>query len=232
MSSAILEAENYHRWVFSLFESYLRGSVLEIGMGYGQYTPWIAGRCGELTAVDIDPTLIAGMKNKLPSNAHTVLADLSSIDFPAQVGNNIYSFAVCLNVLEHIEDDAAAMKNLYRVLEPGGGLFVLVPAHASLYGTMDRLAGHQKRYSVPQLICLAKDAGFEIVHSEYLNPIGGVGWWLNAKICRPKTLSDISVNRQIVLFDHYLIPLSKMLNRWSRKLFGQSVWLNVRRPVL
>lgn len=230
MSSALPEARNYHLWIFSLFEKDLRGRVLEIGMGYGQYTNWIADRCNELTVVDIDAALIRNVKGWLPSHAQAVMDDVSAADFSEHIGQGVFSFAVCLNVLEHIEDDLAAMNNLYRVLEPGGRAFILVPAHSFLYSEMDRMAGHWRRYTLVELTRLAGECGFEIEKAEYLNPIGGIGWWLNAVFNRPKTLSDQSINRQILLFDRYGISLSRFFNRFSRKWFGQSAWIILRRP--
>ncbi len=229
MSSALPEAQNYHRWIFSLFAERLQGRVLEIGMGYGQYTHWIADRCNELIVVDIDSVLIKNIQGSLPPNAQAVLADFSATGFPGCIGETAFSFVVCLNVLEHIEDDHAAMGNLYRVLEPGGGAFILVPAHTFLYGEMDRMAGHWRRYSLTAFNQLAEACGFEIEAAEYFNPVGGIGWWLNARLHKPRTLSDRSVNSQIIIFDRYMVAISRFFNRFSRNWFGQSAWMILRR---
>lgn len=228
MSPIIPKAMNYHRWLFSLFEDRIHGKVLEIGLGYGQYTSWIANRCEELVSVDIDLSLITTLEHNLPSNTKTILADLCDIDFSKRVGEFSFSFAICLNVLEHIEDQQTAMMNLCRVLKPGGSLFILVPAYASLYGPMDRLAGHLRRYSMSQLGRVAEECGFEIVRKGYLNPIGGIGWWVNSKLFKPESLSNNSIGRQILFFDRYLVPISRFFNWFSRKFFGQSVWMILR----
>jgi 2-polyprenyl-3-methyl-5-hydroxy-6-metoxy-1,4-benzoquinol methylase len=53
---------------------------------------------------------------------------------------------LCINVLEHTEDDVAALRNAYALLPGGGRVIVFVPADRSLYGSLDRSVGHLRRY--------------------------------------------------------------------------------------
>ena len=85
MSSALPEAVNYHRWIFDLIRPYLRGRLLEVGFGYGQYTRQLAGRVDALVAVDLDPACLA-IEHALPGNTRLILADLSQDDFLGRVG--------------------------------------------------------------------------------------------------------------------------------------------------
>ena len=71
------------------------------------------------------------------------------------------------DVLEHIEDDAAALANLYRVLKPGGRLYLAVPAHNFLRSDEDDRAGHFRRYSSPMLRTRLEKAGFQIEFGSY-----------------------------------------------------------------
>ena len=70
---------------------------------------------------------------------------------------------MCAEVLEHLDDDAAAAAELHRVLRPGGLLVVTVPANPYRYDWTDRWAGHRRRYTVPGLAGLLEDAGFASV---------------------------------------------------------------------
>ncbi len=136
---------------------------------------------------------------------------------------------MCLNVLEHIEDDVATLCMFREMLQPGGSLLLLVPAHQALYGRMDELAGHYRRYSRPHLERRFCEAGLAPQELRYFNPLGGVGWWLNAKLAKPRTLSDDAVNRQIRFFDRYVQPLSRVVDPLTAPFFGQSLWARATR---
>jgi SAM-dependent methyltransferase len=133
-----------------------------------------------------------------------------------------------INVLEHIEDDAHAIANLVDVLKLGGHLLISVPAHMLLYNDLDRLAGHFRLYTTRRLLELLSNQPVEIVRLNYFNPIGGLGWLAN-RLKRHNSLNDSAVNGQIVLFDKYVVPLSRALDPLSRNFFGQSVICIARR---
>jgi SAM-dependent methyltransferase len=223
MSSALPEAVNYHRWILDLIRPYLGGRLLEVGFGYGQYTREMAGAVEQLLAVDLDPGCLA-IQDSLPANVRLMAADAAKDRFVERVGEGEHDVAVCLNVLEHIEDDVAAVGRLGACLRPGGRLLVLVPAHPALYGPMDRMAGHFRRYRRSGLAdCFAR-AGLELRVLGYVNPLGGIGWWVNARFGQPRSLSDTSINRQILWFDRYVQPLSRRLTPLTSRWFGQSLW--------
>jgi SAM-dependent methyltransferase len=223
MSSALPDAVNYHRWILDLIQPNLDGRVLEVGFGYGQYTREMARVVDDLVAVDLDPECLT-LSGSLPGNVRLLLADVSADEFPDRVGRSRYHTAVCLNVLEHIEDDVRALRLLGEALRPDGRLLLLVPAHRRLYGPMDRLAGHYRRYSRGVLRGRFQAAGLAVRAMRYINPLGGLGWWANARFGRPGSLSDPSVNRQILWFDRYVQPLSRFLSPLSAGFFGQSLW--------
>lgn len=74
-----------------------------------------------------------------------------------------FHLVTCLDVLEHVDDDAAAMRELARVVAPGGFLLVTVPAHPHLWSAHDVRAGHRRRYTRDALAALAEAAGLETV---------------------------------------------------------------------
>ena len=79
---------------------------------------------------------------------------------------------VCLNVLEHIEEDAATLADFASVLEPGGRLVLLVPAMPALYGSLDVHLNHFRRYDREPLGELVTRAGFDVQTIRYLNRPG------------------------------------------------------------
>ena len=230
MSSGLPHAVNYHKWILGLCEPWLTGDLLEVGFGHGQYTAWFAQKANRVVAIDADARCIKAAPPQ-PANVELATADLSDPALPDIVGRKTFDAVACLNVLEHIRDDAAALTHLREVLCPGGRLLLFVPAHQALYSAMDRLAGHFRRYGRPALRCALTSAGLQVEALQYFNPVGGVGWWLNAKLASPQDLSDPLVNRQIKWFDRVGVPLSRLLDPLTRSFFGQSLWAVARRQI-
>ena len=95
---------------------------------------------------------------------------------------------VCLNVLEHIEDDVATLADLHALLPTGGRLVLIVPALARLYGTLDVHLHHFRRYEKAELEQKIRDAGFALEDVRFLNRPGIVGWYVNGNILRRRVL--------------------------------------------
>ena len=222
MSSALPDAVNYHRWVVESFATHFGERLLEVGFGYGQYTCMIAPMVQSMTALDITDENM-GLAAELPNNVTLKVADIRSPELHSLVGRRAFDTILCMNVLEHIEDDVACLDNLRRCLAPGGKLLLLVPAFPFLFSVMDELAGHYRRYGRKELAHKLQAAGFTCSEVGYFNPVGGLGWLLTAKFFKPKTLSDDKINDKILFFDRYMVPLSRALTLFARPIFGQSV---------
>ena len=99
--------------------------------------------------------------------------------------------AILLNVLEHIEDDALAVRHLYRILKPGGIAVIEVPAGPELYDIYDELLMHYRRYKLPGLRQIFLDSKFKILRQSHLGFFLYPGFFL-VKQLRRKKRSDIS----------------------------------------
>lgn len=75
---------------------------------------------------------------------------------------------IALNVLEHIEDDRKAVGEIHRMLKPGGIVLIELPAGGKLYDFYDAAWMHHRRYDLPQVTSLLRDAGLEIVHANHM----------------------------------------------------------------
>lgn len=225
-SSAIAEAHNYMNWLVDQFKPYLRGRILEVGIGHGVYSS-LLGAYGEYLGIDHDAQSVAEARLRFPHAAFARCDILDRADLASAVPNNADT-VVSLNVFEHIEDDEKALANVIGIIKPGGHLLVSVPAMMILYNDLDRFAGHIRRYTTARLSDILGRQPVEIVRLNYINPVGAVGWWMNS-IMRPKSLDSDAVNRQIRLFDRYIIPISKTLDPLFRSFFGQSVICIARR---
>jgi SAM-dependent methyltransferase len=104
-----------------------------------------------------------------------------------------YDTVVCLNVIEHIDDDRQALRNIRNVLTDAGTAIVLVPQGQWNFGTLDEVLGHRRRYSKKQLKGLAEDCGFRVKTIFDFNRVGTPAWFLNGKILRRRHFGLLQV---------------------------------------
>jgi len=226
MSSAIGEAHNYVGWIVDIFRPYVGASLLEIGTGFGNYRRQFASVANYASA-DIDAGAVQAAAITDPAGRY-VCTDVASGDFARHFPPVSFDAVLCANVLEHVPDEQAALANMLAVLKPGGYLLLFVPAHPNLYGDMDRLAGHLRRYTRDTLFRALSGAGGRVELARYFNPLGGLGWWVN-RFRSYKTLDDGAINRQIRLFDRYILPVSRLVDPLTNRFFGQSLIAVVRK---
>lgn len=138
-----------------------------------------------------------------------------------------YDFAYTLNVLEHIEDDGAAIRQLRDLLKPGARLFIYVPAFMFLYSAMDEQVGHIRRYRRSELESLCRANGLRIERSAYVDSIGfAASLLLRMAGSRSSTLNP----RLVRFYDRIVFPLSRMLDQLTEPLFGKNVAVIASRP--
>jgi 2-polyprenyl-3-methyl-5-hydroxy-6-metoxy-1,4-benzoquinol methylase len=191
-------ATRFNRWMADVIRPWVGRRVLEIGAGIGNLSRCLAPRKELYIASDIEAESLARLKLRLAHrpNFRAAICDLSrSADFHSM--EESVDTVICLNVLEHVEDDAGALKNILSSLMPGGRVILLVPEGMSVYGELDRVLGHYRRYSEPELRRKLEAAGFEVERIFGFNRITRPGWYLNGRILRRRRFSRI----QIALFD-------------------------------
>ncbi len=103
--------------------------------------------------------------------------------------DNSVDVAILLNVLEHIEDDALAIQQLFRVLKPGGIAVIEVPAGPGLYDIYDELLMHYRRYNLSGLRRLFLDAGFAVLKQSHLGFFLYPGFFLVKRLRRKKRVN-------------------------------------------
>ena len=219
-------AANYLAWQGRLVAPELGRRVIEVGCGIGNFTGMLLDR-ETVFAVDVDPACVERLRERYPnrSNLRASVCEPASGAFADLVRFHPDS-CVCLNVLEHIEDDGRALGAMASVLVPGGVILLLVPAFPALYGPIDRNLSHYRRYRCNTLAALAQRTGLRIEKLHYVNAIGFFGWWINAHVFRREAQSQ----RQIRVFDRYIVPWMSRLEAIARPPFGQSLFAVLRKP--
>ncbi len=144
-----------------------RGRVLDAGCGDGSLTMVLLERGYHVVAVDASELAVARLEDKARDigkgmKLETCVAALERIEEPDESIEGI----VCGEVLEHLEDDLAAVKEFFRTLKPGGICVVTVPADQRKWSFVDEWSGHFRRYTKDSLTELFTQAGFhvDIIH--------------------------------------------------------------------
>jgi len=127
--------------------------ILEIGAGVSPMTENYPKACFS----DLSQEAMRYLREKKGIRQALTL-DVCHIPF----SSGQFSCVVCSEVLEHIEEDEAALREMRRVLKPGGSLILTVPAHHRYWGFDDEFAGHQRRYDLPDFYRKIRALGFEI----------------------------------------------------------------------
>jgi 2-polyprenyl-3-methyl-5-hydroxy-6-metoxy-1,4-benzoquinol methylase len=210
---ALALAHNYRREIACRFRPYLKGSVLEIGCGIGQFTSELARlpQIEKLCGLEPDARFREGF---LAANPRIEL--IQGLASEGTAGQNAL---VSVNVLEHIEEDEKELTTYRSLLKPGGHLCLFVPARRELFSSMDTALGHYRRYVKPELAGKLHAAGFRIKELCYFNPIGYLAWLVTFRLLKQRKFSP----RSVAIFDRFLLPISLCLGRLIRNPIGQNL---------
>ena len=211
-------APRYRQWEYDLVAPYLGRSVLEVGSGMGYFSEKLAasGR-DRLVLSDADEECLGRLRERYADRPDVEVVE---VRLPGRVaiGEPVES-VVAMNVVEHIEDDVQALRDLAAVLTPSGRLILWVPAYMRLYGDFDRKVGHVRRYTPRTMRAAVERAELRVIDVRPVNFLGGLAWWLAVRrggAGRPDP-------RLVWLYDNVVIPTGRTIERAVRPPFGQSV---------
>jgi glycosyltransferase involved in cell wall biosynthesis/protein-L-isoaspartate O-methyltransferase len=202
--------KRFNRWMADTVRPLVGTHVLELGSGIGNMTQHLARGRKIYVASDIDEEHIARLRVRFRGrpNLEVRRCDLcNAADFEPLRGT--FDSVVCLNVLEHVEDDLGALRNIFSALKPGGRAIVLVPQDQKAYGTLDEVLGHFRRYSEAQLRARMEEAGFEVESMRHFNRVTRPGWRFNGQVLKRRSFSRF----QLRVFDT-LVPLWRRIDRY------------------
>ena len=211
----LADAVRYNSWMFDRIRPWIGSRVLEIGSGIGTLSAFLVDRaCVVLT--DTREEYLARLRQRFEGLPNISVARLY-LPRDAALAGELFDTVICLNVLEHVDDDIGSLTAIHRLLQPGGRLVLLVPALPALYGTIDEALGHHRRYTRAELEGKFERTGFRVRHIEYFNLAGVPGWWLAGRVLRRQMIPAGSLR----LYDA-LVPLFR-LERFLPWRVGQSL---------
>lgn len=179
-------APRFTQWMADVIRPYIGERVLEIGAGTGNLTLQLIPR-KLYYASDINPQYLTYLQNLIPDHPYLRVGYTDGQNQDSYPSAEKFDTVICLNVVEHLENDFGALRNICDALETNGRAIVLVPCGPALYGTLDEVLGHYRRYTKPQFKELAARSGFQLEALLSFNRFGSVAWWLNGRLLRRKT---------------------------------------------
>ncbi|GAH44774.1 unnamed protein product, partial [marine sediment metagenome] len=187
-------APKFSQWMANIIRPYIGNKVLEIGAGMGNLTTHLLPR-SQYVVSDINVYYLDYLKNYCLSKPYLKVETIDlnkKEDFVPH--HNQFDTLICVNVLEHVEDDLTGLKNIYSALKPGGRAVILVPNGQWLFSSLDKVLGHYRRYSDGRLVELMEKAGFYIEKLiTSFNRFGVPAWFLNGKILHRKDFSSFQI---------------------------------------
>jgi len=235
----LMEAEQWHFWfrarrrlVLWSIERFFPGnaSLLDVGCGTGFVLEGVRARHPEmaLAGCDVADDMAALTSRRVP-DALVFGAMAAALPFEEEFG-----MITALDVIEHIDDDRAALAGMYRALRPGGGLVLTVPQHPSLWSRVDDFSGHHRRYTRAELMDKVRTAGFEFVrNTSFFTTTLPI---IAASRRRPARrafdpLAELRIPRSVNRLLDWLMMCEEAVIRWGVSLpVGGSLLLVARRP--
>jgi glycosyltransferase involved in cell wall biosynthesis len=173
----------YLSWLTRVLRPYLGDTVLEIGAGLGTLTGRLMGRKLEYVAAEKEPLYLHALRNRFLRTPSVHVCELdpeNPADYAPLTGH--FDSALCVNVLESVENPEVVIQSLAACLKPGGALVVLVQEGKSLYGSLDRGLGHKRRFSSEEVRRLLESVDCKVERLHQLNKIGALSWLLYGKL--------------------------------------------------
>ena len=223
---ALASLKRYQSWIVETFQPYLSGRTIEFGAGIGNISVRLTEHVAHLDLVEPSANLAVPLAERFAGDKNVAVFSQPLEARLPEIADQTYDCVVLVNVLEHIEDDAAALAGFWRILKPGGHLLLFVPAMKFLYSDLDAAVGHFRRYQRPQLDERVAQAGFNIVRSRYFDIIGVAPWWLLNTVMGSTGFNPLLVG----IYDALFTPLTRGLESLVAPPFGKNILLVARRP--
>lgn len=236
----LFEVEESHWWYVGrrhIIEEFVRDisndlgrsdlRILDVGCGTGANLKMLAA-FGTAHGVDISQQALEFCRQRGLDNVRLGAAE----SLPYE--DELFDLVTALDVIEHLDDDQVGLREVSRVLRPGGQVLLFVPAFMFLWGVQDEVSNHRRRYNREELISKVKAAGFEIKTVGYANftfflPVLMVRSVMRA--FRIRTETEYGINLPVLNK-----PLAKLFSAETSRLkrggfpFGVSLICVARKP--
>lgn len=175
----------YSEWMYHSYEQYVGKRVLDVGAGVGNLTKFLLNRCEFVFAIDIFEHQIETMKKRFEKYPNFSAKNFNILeDDLEELKKYKFDTIICINVLEHLENDKIAIDRMKFLLTKGGRIIILVPAWKKLFSYMDKNVGHYRRYDRRELQTLASKCHMRVLENKYFNFWGIIPYFLKGKLSK------------------------------------------------
>jgi SAM-dependent methyltransferase len=207
----------YNTWLWEQIAAFTGQRVLEVGAGIGTMTQFFLDR-QLILVTDVDARYLARLPHTFANSPNVIVRPLDLNErFADQLAAYRLDTVLCLNVLEHIEDDEAVLSDFSHLFPSGGRVVLIVPALQRLYGEIDRAIGHYRRYEKGEIMAKFERAGFRVEETRFLNLLGLPGWYLNSCLLKRKIVPGLQAR-----LNDCLVPLLRF-ERYFTLPWGMSL---------
>ncbi len=235
------EVEGSHWWFVgrrAILDSFLKSIVdklgpsdtslriLDVGCGTGANIEMLSAY-GEAEGVDVSDDALEFCRKKGLKVQKGFAETLPYED-------EAFDLTTALDVVEHLDDDVAGLKEMFRVTRPGGYSLIFVPAFMWLWGVQDDISNHRIRYTKQQIIDRLTAAGYEIERATYANwtffaPILAGRFVMKLTGIKPESENNINVSALNGIFGKLLASERLWLRNFNFP-FGVSIVVVARKP--
>lgn len=217
----ISASEKYNSWVYSHLKDYIHGTALDVGSGLGDIAQFYdTPSVKKIITIDHIDEMVDYQNNRFAHNKkyQPLKVDISSNQIEFCLPASSMDTITCVNTLEHIKDDIKALKNMHKLLKKTGRLVLLVPALPQIYGSLDSLVGHYRRYTKKSLHKTIRQTPFKITKQYYTNFFGIFTWFLAGRIFKQKSFDPRACQKL-----DKIVPILKALETKIKPPLGQSI---------
>ncbi|MFT4539722.1 MAG: 2-polyprenyl-3-methyl-5-hydroxy-6-metoxy-1,4-benzoquinol methylase [Planctomycetota bacterium] len=220
----LAKMDNYYRWILGTFGDNVGDRVWDAGAGIGNVSELLLERASFVLATEFTEKNIEALRTRFEKRsevevAHCDLTKPEALDLAQHKLDTI----VTLDVLEHLEDDRAALQRYHEILQPGGAFLIKVPAHMFLFGTMDEASLHYRRYGKRELRQKMEQAGFRVERIRHMNMVATLPYLLKGRILKRKRNFSGTINGGKLGLYNSLMPWFERVEKVIPPLFGLSL---------
>lgn len=220
LQKRIISDKNFtYREIIKTIKPYINdfNTVLDIGSGVGTIAFYLASKGKKVTGIEISESAVSIAKANAKIFNLEKKIDFIAAEFPSGVPNKKYDLVIFSEVIEHLEDDNKALRDIWNVLKPSGLLVITTPSqNAPLYrmgllNNFDKEVGHLRRYTPKSLKLLVEKNGFKVVSSE-----------INEGIIRNFLFTNNGAGKLLKFIRWKFSDLIALIDSWTIPLFGES----------
>lgn len=213
----------YYAWTLDLFGDAFEGPAADAGAGSGHFSTLLAQRASPLLLLEGGEENLSTLRRRFAGNDRITIEDCDLTACESKLRAHGVRSIFTLDVLEHLPDDAAVLRQFHDALPSGGKLHIKVPALQWLYGPVDEASGHYRRYTRESLRNVVVGAGFRVDECRYMNLAGVLPYFIKSRILkRTENFSRTFSMAQIQRIQR-MMPLLRRLDVLTGAPLGLSV---------